>query len=78
MIRAEPVLGQMTIEECIAEAEAEVFRLSWPVPPSYVEPCPDCHLGEHAWCDGKTLDHALDEFVPCPCRSAGHPPRSTP
>lgn len=41
---------------------------------SYVEPCPDCAAGDCCWCDGKTLDHALDEFVPCPCRAAGHYP----
>lgn len=39
---------------------------------SYVEPCPDCAGGDHQFCDGKTLDHEIDEFVPCPCRVAGH------
>lgn len=42
-----------------------------PLLDSYVEPCPWCHVGEHAFCDD-TLEHALDEYVPCPCRIAGH------
>lgn len=50
--------GQMTIEECIAE--------------SFVEPCPDCAWGRCNMCAGRTVDHALDETVPCPCRAAGH------
>lgn len=38
----------------------------------YVEPCSDCMNGDHNFCIGRTIDHALDEYVPCPCRSAGH------
>lgn len=51
----------MTVEDCIAEVTG-----------SYVEPCPECVAGKHRNCDGRTLDHARDEFVPCPCRAAGH------
>lgn len=41
---------------------------------TWVEPCPDCGGGDHDLCDGQTLDHARDEFVPCPCRVTGHRP----
>lgn len=54
-------MTQMTVEDCIAEVTG-----------SYVEPCPECIAGKHRNCDGRTLDHARDEFVPCPCRAAGH------
>lgn len=56
-------MRQMTVEDCIAEVEAAS---------SYVEPCPECSVGKHGNCDGRTLDHARDEIVPCPCRAAGH------
>lgn len=62
-----PVLevpGQMSIEQCIAEAEAE---------PAAVDPCPECAVGKHSCCDGRTLDQKTDEIVPCPCRAEGHP-----
>lgn len=39
---------------------------------TFVEPCPDCAAGDHDLCDGTTLDHAIDQFVPCPCRETGH------
>lgn len=38
----------------------------------YVEPCTDCMNGDHNFCIGRTTDHALDQYVPCPCRAAGH------
>lgn len=38
----------------------------------YVEPCPECAVGKHGNCDGRTLDHATDEIVPCPCRAGNH------
>lgn len=41
-------------------------------PRHFVEPCPECAAGKHENCDGRTLDHATDEIVPCPCRAAGH------
>lgn len=66
-----PIPGQMTVDECIAEALQEPPRLS------YVEPCPECAVGKCNNCDGRTLDHALDEIVPCPCRDAGHSEKST-
>jgi hypothetical protein len=44
----------------------------------YVEPCPDCVAGDHQFCDGRTLDHSKDEFVPCPCRADGHDPKDLP
>lgn len=42
----------------------------------YVEPCPECAVGKCGNCDGRTLDHATDEIVPCPCRAAGHDVRT--
>lgn len=39
---------------------------------SFVEPCPECACGKCGNCDGRTLDHAIDQIVPCPCRAAGH------
>lgn len=38
----------------------------------YVEACPECAVGKHGNCDGRTLDHATDEIVPCPCRAGNH------
>lgn len=39
---------------------------------SYVEPCVDCSSGDCNMCEGRTVDHATEEHVPCPCRAAGH------
>lgn len=64
------VPGQMTLpfEQALVEPPAL----------SYVEPCPECACGKCNNCDGRTLDHALDEIVPCPCRSAGHTTKDVP
>lgn len=36
------------------------------------QPCPECVVGKHGNCDGRTLDRTTDEIVPCPCKEAGH------
>jgi hypothetical protein len=39
-----------------------------PAPP----PCPECCVGKHGNCDGRTWDDVTDETTGCPCYDAGH------
>lgn len=29
--------------------------------------CPECEVGKHDNCDGRSWDNELDDYVPCPC-----------
>ena len=35
-------------------------------------PCPECAVGKHGNCDGRTWDRDADGYTDCPCAGAGH------
>lgn len=34
--------------------------------------CPECAVGKHGNCDGRSWDDIEDDYTACPCAEAGH------